>query len=118
MMNVIASVILVCVAVVWVIPVAESSCDLTACTPPPTTMNSTSNDTSAFCLQQNTYLSCLREEGSSCDTFQKLIFDAAIGAATTIISRISGCEITSGAPMTVYSMLLCLVCVTFSLLWR
>nr|AGJ90076.1 sperm protein [Haliotis discus] len=118
MMNVIASVILVCVAVVWVIPVAESSCDLTACTSPPTTMNSTSNDTSAFCLQQNNYLSCLREERSSCDTFTKLVFDAAIADVETIIVHISNCEITSGAPMTVYSMLLCLVCVTFSLLWR
>ncbi|XP_071113889.1 uncharacterized protein [Haliotis cracherodii] len=118
MMNVIASVILVCVAVVWVIPVAVSSCELTACRPPPTTMNSTSNGTSAYCLQQNTYLSCLREEESSCDIFQKIVFDAEIASVKTIIWSISDCEITSGAPMNVYSMLLCLVCVTFSLLWR
>ncbi|XP_046571551.1 uncharacterized protein LOC124279733 [Haliotis rubra] len=119
MMNFITSVIVACVAAMWIIPMAEGDCDLIACTVPPASMNSTSNDTSAFCAQQNAYYRCLRDESSSCSLFAKIIFDVAITAVKTVIENLDNCELTSGASMTTSSVALYMVFVAISLsLWH
>ncbi|XP_067676441.1 uncharacterized protein [Haliotis asinina] len=65
--------------------------------------------------QQNAYHRCLKNEASTCNTFAQIVFNIAITAVETVIQNLDGCELTSGASMATYSVMLSMVYVTISL---